>query len=363
MEAASLGILSRVLPESQRRINQGRAIHFRMTIISVAVVQAEVVPLYRAKADDTHETAEEQRDSAADAVEAIVSRTATLARQARDGGASIVVFPETWIPGYPIWLDVCRDVALWDHAPVKRVFTRYANASMDVSSGALREAISEIARSLGITLVIGVSEKVSAGRGRGTLYNSLLTFGPDGALLNHHRKLMPTYTERMVWGQGDANGLGAVETPSGRVGGLICWEHWMPLARQAMHESGEDIHIAVWPTVHEMHQVASRQYAFEGRCFVLAAGSLMSARDLPQELEVHSERVVGDEAWVMRGGSAIIAPDGRYLAGPVFEELCILHATLDLDEVRAESMSLDVSGHYARPDCLELAVKRNSARN
>ena len=187
----------------------------------------------------------------------------------------------------------------------------------------------------------------------------MLTFGPDGSLLNHHRKLVPTYTERMVWGPGDADGLGAVETPVGRVGALICWEHWMPLARQAMHESGEDIHVAVWPTAHEMHQVASRQYAFEGRCFVLASGSLMRASALPPELEPHAGRVTSPGQWVLRGGSAIIGPDGSYLAGPVFDEPCILSAELDLARVREESMSLDVAGHYHRPDCLELRVSRS----
>jgi predicted amidohydrolase len=133
----------------------------------------------------------------------------------------------------------------------------------------------------------------------------------------------------------------------------------MPLARQAMHESGEDIHVAVWPTAHEMLQVASRHYAFEGRCFVIAAGSLMRAKDLPPELEPHPDRVASPESWVLRGGSAIIGPNGGYLAGPLFEEAAILMADLELVRVREESMSLDVSGHYHRPDCLELTVNRS----
>jgi predicted amidohydrolase len=227
-----------------------------------------------------------------------------------------------------------------------------------VVDGASGHALRELAASLEITLNVGVSERVDTGRGHGTLYNTMLTIGPDGTLLNHHRKLVPTYTERMVWGNGDAGGLRAVVTPHCRVGGLVCWEHWMPLARQAMHESGEDVHVAAWPTVHEMHQVASRQYAFEGRCFVIAAGSIMRASALPAELEVHPDRVPSPSAFVMRGGSAIIAPNGRYLAGPVYEEPCTLHATLDLGEIRAESMALDVTGHYSRPDCFEFSVVR-----
>jgi predicted amidohydrolase len=290
-------------------------------------------------------------------LDAGLARTRDLTADAARTGASLVVFPETWLPGYPIWLDVCRDVALWDHGPVKRLFARMAAQSV-VVAGASGRAIGEIARDHGVTLVIGVTERVDSGPGRGTLYNALLTFGPDGALLNHHRKLVPTFTERMVWGPGDAQGLVAVDTPAGRVGGLVCWEHWMPLARQALHESGEDIHVAVWPTGHEMHQVASRQYAFEGRCYVLAAGSLMRAAALPTELEPHPDRVKSPEQFVLRGGSAIIGPDGGYLAGPVYESPAILTADLDLGRVREEGMSLDVTGHYARSDALELRVTR-----
>jgi nitrilase len=304
----------------------------------VAIVQAELAP------------------DLASGIEATDRLTGDAAR----GGAALVAFPETWLPGYPAWLDVCRDVALWNHAPVKQVFARMAENSV-VVEGESGRALQRIAREHGVTLVVGVTERIDAGVGRGTLYNALLTFGPDGALLNHHRKLVPTYTERMVWGPGDAHGLRAVDTPAGRVGGLVCWEHWMPLARQAMHESGEDIHVAVWPTVHEMHQVASRQYAFEGRCFVLAIGSLLRAKDLPRELEPHPERVTSPEQYVLRGGSAIIGPDGAYLAGPVYDAPCTLYAELDLNRVREESMSLDVAGHYHRPDCLELVVTRKRA--
>jgi len=282
--------------------------------------------------------------------------TRQLTQAAADRGATLVVFPETWIPGYPAWLDVCRDVALWDHGPVKRVFARMAENSVDIT-GESGRALGAIAKDAGVTLVVGVTERVSSGTGRGTLYNALLTYASDGTLLNHHRKLVPTYTERMVWGQGDAAGLVAVETSAGRIGGLVCWEHWMPLARQALHDSGEDIHVAVWPTAHEMLQVASRHYAFEGRCFVVVAGSLMRMNALPPELEVHPDKA--SQTWALRGGSAIIAPNGQYLAGPVFEEPCTLVADLDLAQVREESMSLDVAGHYSRPDVLTIRVDRH----
>jgi predicted amidohydrolase len=288
-----------------------------------------------------------------------LERAESLVRDAAGRGAALVAFPETWLPGYPIWLDVSRDVALWDHAPVKAVYRRMAENSVAVPSDATTQ-LGEIARANAVTLVIGIVERVDDGAGQGTLYNSIVTFGPDGALLNHHRKLVPTYTERIVWGLGDARGLRAAAAPFGRVGALVCWEHWMPLARQAMHESGEDIHVALWPTVHEMHQVASRQYAFEGRCFVLAVGSVMRAAGLPPELEPHPAKVSSAAMWVMRGGSAIIAPDGSYLAGPVYDEPTTLFADLDLGRVREERMTLDVTGHYHRPDVFAFAVRREA---
>jgi predicted amidohydrolase len=171
---------------------------------------------------------------------------------------------------------------------------------------------------------------------------------------------MPTYTERLVWGTGDADGVLAADTPAGRVGGLICWEHWMPLARQALHESGEDIHVALWPTVFERHLIASRHFAFEGRCFVLAAGSLMRASALPPDLPVDPARVQSPDTWVVRGGSTIIAPDGTIVAEPVFDRPVTLVADLDLARVREESMTLDVAGHYSRADCLRLEVIRGA---
>lgn len=301
--------------------------------VEVAIVQAEVSP--------TREVG--------------LERTRQLTREAAAGGAQLVVFPETWLPGYPAWLDVCRDVGLWDHPPTKTVFARYRAESVDVA-GASGQAVAAIARDSNVTLVVGVSERVASGPGYGTLYNALLTYGPQGTLLNHHRKLMPTYTERLVWGQGDTSGLRAVDTPHGRVGGLVCWEHWMPLSRQALHDSGEDVHIAVWPTVQERHQIASRHYAFEGRCFVLAAGSLMRASALPVELKRDPERAGDDGMFVLRGGSAIINPRGEYLAGPVFDESTILRASLDFARLDEERMTLDVSGHYARPDAFTFSV-------
>jgi predicted amidohydrolase len=283
-----------------------------------------------------------------------IEKTRARAAEAARSGAQLIAFPETWLPGYPAWLDSCRDAAIWNHAPVKAEYKRVAENSV-VVDGESGRALASIARELAVTLVIGAIERVDSGPGRGTLYNALLTYTPDGALANHHRKLMPTFSERLMWGIGDAEGLRSVETPVGRVGGLVCWEHWMPLPRQALHESGEDIHVASWPTVHEMHQIASRHYAFEGRCFVLAAGSLMKTSALPRDMEVHP-KYQGE--WALRGGSMIIAPDGKVLAGPVFDHEEIVAADVDLAAIREESMTLDVTGHYSRPDCFEFRPRR-----
>ncbi len=312
----------------------------RNTKIVAAIVQAEV---------------------AASAEEG-VELTRQKALEAAADGAELIVFPETWIPGYPAWLDLSRDAALWDHAPVKAVFARIAENSISIPGPAF-DQLAAAAREASATIVLGISERVGRGAGRGTLYNSLITIGPDGRLLNHHRKLMPTYTERLVWGAGDVEGLRAVDTPAGRVSALVCWEHWMPLARQALHESGEDVHVAVWPTVHDLHQVASRQYAFEGRCFVLASGALMRASSLPPELEPHPERVTGPDQWVLRGGSAIIGPDGKYMVEPVYDEARIVLAELDLRRASEESMTLDVTGHYHRPELFDFRPLKTGRRH
>src|SRR5262249_38520918 len=248
-----------------------------------------------------------------------VEKAKSLIGDAASLGAKLVVFPETWLTGYPAWLDCCRDIALWDHPPVKKVFARLMENSV-VVPGPMTEALGKAAREHDVVLSISVHERVVDGPGRGTLYNTMLTIGAHGALLNRHRKIMPTYTERMIWGRGDGSSLRAVDTDIGRVGGLICWEHWMPLARQVLHDSGEDIHVAAWPQVKEMNLVASRHYAFEGRCFVVACGAIMRARDLPADLEPVAALAARPDAFVLNGGSAIIGPDGGLLAGPVLDE-------------------------------------------
>ncbi|MDX1628416.1 MAG: nitrilase-related carbon-nitrogen hydrolase, partial [Fulvivirga sp.] len=219
----------------------------------------------------------------------------------------LLVFGETWLSGYPAWLDHCPEIAQWDHEATKDAYAQLRNSCLEVP-GETTKKIGQLARQHKIAIVIGVNEKVAQGPGNGTIYNSLLTFSTKGQLVNHHRKLMPTFTEKLLYGQGGGAGLKSAKVDDYSIGGLICWEHWMPLARQAMHDAGEDVHVAVWPTVFERHQIASRHYAFEGRCFVLAAGQLIKATDFPPVLRLPEYLKGNPDQWVCRGGSCIIDP-------------------------------------------------------
>lgn len=284
--------------------------------------------------------------------QASLKKALEILQEAARKDVQLVAFGETWFPGYPAWLDVCPEAALWNHEPTKSVFARLRQNSVAMP-GPEVQTLCQAAGDLRLAIVMGINERVDSGPGSGTLYNTLLTFTPEGKLGNCHRKLVPTYSERMVWGSGDGTGLAAVETGGARVGGLICWEHWMPLARMAMHNSGEDIHVAVWPTAHELHQLASRHYAFEGRCFVLAVGLMMPRADLPKEFAAND----GQSLWIERGGSSIIAPNARYIVEPIFEREELIVANLDLSEIDKEAMTLDVTGHYARPDVFKFELK------
>ena len=281
-----------------------------------------------------------------------------LVKEAAEEGTELMVFGESWLCGYPAWLDHCPNVALWNHKPTKEVFSRMWQNSVTVP-GKATELISQLAKSHQMVIGIGVNERVDSGPGNGTLYNSFLLFDATGEMLTHHRKLMPTFTEKLLYGLGDARGLHVAETAVGRIGGLICWEHFMPLSRQAMHNEGELIHLALWPTVHEMLQVASRHYAFEGRCFVVAVGQMMAAKDFPPELELPKHLKDEPDEMVLNGGSAIIAPDGFYDLKPQYgKEGIIYHTLKDLDQIYRERMTLDTTGHYQRPDIFELKIKR-----
>jgi len=270
--------------------------------------------------------------------------------------AALIVFGETWLSGYPAWLDHCVDYARWDHGPTKKVFARMYQNSVAVDGKTIK-TLCKTAKKHQIVIVTGINEIVEKGIGNGTIYNALLIINSNGEILNHHRKLMPTFTEKLLYGMGDGHGLKAAETSLGRIGSLICWEHWMPLTRQAMHNSGELIHIALWPQVHEMLQVASRHYAFEGRCFVIAVGQMMKASDFPEELGLPKHLEKEPDTYVLNGGSSIIGLDVKYFLNPQYGiEETIFFEINNLQSVFEEKMTLDTSGHYNRNDIFEFKV-------
>lgn len=280
-----------------------------------------------------------------------------IADQAAAQKIKLLVFGEAWLSGYPVWLDHCPDIAQWDNPATKEAYLKLRQSSIEVP-GRETAQIAILARKYGMSIVIGVNEIIRKGKASGTVYNTLLTFDEKGELVNHHRKLVPTYTERMIYGPGDGHGLRVAETSVGRVGGLVCWEHWMPLTRQALHDEAEDIHIAAWPTVHERHLIASRQYAFEGRCFVLAAGQIMKASEFPEELTLPLYLANDPEKLVLNGGSCIIDPRGEFVASPLYDEEGLITAEIDLSVRIKEQMTLDVSGHYQRPDVFNFQVNK-----
>ncbi len=289
-------------------------------------------------------------------LERSLAKLETIVQEASNQKTDVLVFGETWLSGYPSWLDHCPNVAMWDEPGMKDVFQRMHANGLAIDSKEF-EHLTKIAKAADMVISIGVNEVVRSGPGNGTIYNSLLLIDENGKLVNHRRKLMPTYTEKMVYGIGDGKDLEAALTKAGRIGGMICWEHWMPLTRQALHNSGEDIHIAVWPTVFERHQLASRHYAFEGRCFVVAAGQILKARDFPKELTLPDHLKENPDTLTLKGGSCIIGPNGEYIVEPVFDREVLVVGEVDLNNLVRERMTLDVSGHYQRDDVFKFEVK------
>jgi nitrilase len=279
-------------------------------------------------------------------LEAGLDKVALLAERASDGGARLAVFPEAFLPGYP--RGVTFGAVLGDRTPEGRDhFRRYWDASLDVPGPAV-ERLASIAGDHDLHLVIGVVE-----RDGGTLYCTVLFFSPAG-YLGKHRKLMPTGTERLVWGFGDGSTMPVFDTPLGRLGAVICWENYMPLLRMAMYGKGIQIYCAPTADGRETWLATMRHVALEGRCFVLSCNQFTRLRDLPSDipnaLASHPDDVVN------LGGSCIIDPLGRVLAGPAADGEQILFADLDLDEIARAKFDFDVVGHYARPDIFRLLV-------
>lgn len=286
--------------------------------------------------------------------DATTAKVCRLVEEAAAQGARLILFPEAFIPAYPRGMAFGTVVGGRTEAG-RKAYARYWDHAVAVP-GPVTEAIGAAAQRANAYVAVGVIERVDAYRG-GTLYCTLLYFGPDGRLLGKHRKLKPTAAERLVWGEGDGSTLTAVPTEFGTVGGLICWENYMPLARMAMYNKGVDIYLAPTADARDTWQATIQHIACEGRCFVLSCNQFVTRDMMPKDWEDIGE---GPEV-LCRGGSAIVGPLGQYLAGPLYGAEGILTADLDLDQITQARYDFDVVGHYNRPDVFRLTVNEEPA--
>ena len=289
----------------------------------------------------------------------LLDRDATIAKgveaidEAADAGASLVVFPEAWIPGYPTWVWRLKPGA--DMGLSSEIHARLRRNAVDIERGDL-QPLQDAAVRRGVTIVIGLHELDSRFSGT-TLHNTVVVIGPDGKLLNRHRKLMPTNPERMIWGMGDASGLRVVDTAVGRLGCLICWESYMPLARYALYAQGIDILVNPTWDNGDVCLATLRHVAREGGCWVIGTATAMQGSDMPADFP-DRDRLFKPEEWINDGDAVVIKPTGMVQAGPLHREKGVLYADIDTEAAARARRSLDVCGHYSRPDVFSLIVNR-----
>jgi nitrilase len=288
--------------------------------------------------------------------QASLEKTIHLTNEAATSGARLVLFPEAFIPCYPRGLSFGTVVGSRTPAG-RRTWERYWTNAVEVPSPTTA-ALGAAARQAGVYLAVGVIERDSQ-FSHGTLYCTLLYFGPDGQYLGKHRKLKPTAAERLIWGEGDGSTLTVLPTELGRLGGLICWENLMPLARTAMYSKGVELYLAPTADSRDAWQATLRHIACEGRCFVLGCNQFVTKSMYPADLEGIEDLEHQPEV-LCRGGSAIVSPLGDYLAGPLWDAEGILYAELDLAQVAQGKLDFDVVGHYARPDVFQLKVNEQA---
>jgi nitrilase len=288
--------------------------------------------------------------------ERTLDKACRLIEEAGRGGAQLVVFPEAFVPGYPMWV--------WFIPPGRTADLREAYVALHANAITIpsqsTERLCDGARSARVTLAIGVNER-NAEASDSTLFNTLLYIGPDGAILGKHRKLVPTGGERLVWGCGDGSDLAVYTLPFGRIGGLICWENYMPLARYALAAWGAQIHVAPTWDRGEPWLSTMRHIAKEGRAVVIGCCQAVRKDDVPDDLSFKSKYLADIEGWINPGGSVIVDPDGKIVAGPVSELETILYADVRQEQLVGPRWQLDIAGHYARPDVFELIVHRRPA--
>ena len=282
-----------------------------------------------------------------------IERVLAAIDEAVGQGASLLVFPEAYIPGYPAWIWRLRPGG--DRALTDEIHACLRSNSVDLARGDL-QPIQDAAAKHGVTVVLGINEVDSRFSGT-TLFNTVVVLGPDGSLLNRHRKLMPTNPERMVWGMGDGSGLRVVDTPAGRLGALICWESYMPLTRYALYAQDIDIYVAPTWDAGESWLATMRHIAKEAGCWVIGTATAMQGSDVPEDFPGRDELFKPDE-WINDGDAVVIKPMGAIAAGPLHREKGILYAEIDNEAARRARRSIDVCGHYSRPDIFSFAVDR-----
>lgn len=276
-------------------------------------------------------------------------------QEAGNAGCSLVAFGEGLLPGYPFWIERSNGAA-FNSAVQKELHAHYLANAVQIEAGHLDE-ICQLARQLHMAVILGCIER-PADRGGHSVYASLVYIDQEGTIQAVHRKLMPTYQERLTWSIGDGHGLRTHRLGHFSVGGLNCWENWMPLARAALYGQGEDLHVALWPGSKGNTQDITRFIARESRSFVLSVSGLMRFSDIPPETPARSVITAEGDEFFADGGSCIAGPDGRWIVQPVVEEEKLIVAEIDHKHVREERHNFDPAGHYSRPDVLRLTVNR-----
>ncbi|MHA7130832.1 carbon-nitrogen hydrolase family protein [Algoriphagus namhaensis] len=286
---------------------------------------------------------------------ATLEKVANAMKTASENEAELIIFGEGLVPGYPFWLPITQGTA-WDDRLQKEIHAHYARQSVQIEAGDLEE-ICSLARSFNLATYLGVIERPSD-RGGHSLYCSLVYISEKGEIQSVHRKLQPTYDERLTWSPGDGHGLQVHPLKKFSLGGLNCWENWMPLARTALYGLGENLHVAVWPGAVRNTESITRMIAQEARSFVISVSSIMRKSDFPSDTP-HLDVILENCPDILAdGGSCIAGPDGKWLLEPIALEEGIFYETLDFNRVLEERQNFDPVGHYSRPDVLELRVNR-----
>ena len=281
-----------------------------------------------------------------------IEKAIQFIEQAASADAKLVVFPEAYISGYPAWIWRLRPGGDWGTS--EELHARLLDSAVDIDAGDLK-LLCDSAKKNKITIVCGLNERDSK-LSKATLYNTVVIIGKEGNILNRHRKLMPTNPERMVWGFGDGSGLNVVDTPAGRVGTLLCWENYMPLARYTLYSQGIEIYVAPTYDSGDEWLGTMQHIAREGRCWVICSGVALTNSDIPTDFPDRETLYPTTEEWINPGDSAVIAPGGEIVAGPMRKEKGILFAEVDSKRVGISKRDLDITGHYSRPDIFTLTV-------